>query len=1021
MERHRRSLLATIVLLFAAAAFEPAGAQLLGSCSTRHERLGNNVPFIAGQSNVELIVPPGAPASGFVGAGNFWGSACPNSTIPGFSVVEGTGRTGDQTINNSIVINYHLGMGPFFIDPNGIPSRPYAYYDEQTNSLNYYELDPNGQPMDWGSSQGIRILSHELGHALGLGHDDCFNGASIMHIPATSVAHPSQCQLADFLTCDSSARQCPSDPTCTGAGCGFDPIGGLGGICQRLPFLCNGGGGGGSPNPWWQVDNNPSSPIWVCEGTYSQVWVSGIGLVGTMTVRCGYRFAPVLAEEDGATVAQTGGNGGGFIQQGPSVSISAPAASQTVSGTITVSGSAVQGPFGVQAVATWVDGLPVDLGSFVYGAPVAGACDGVADPHCPNVGFSGTLDTRTLGNGSHTITIVAVDARSLYPTATRQDVVINVQNCLDTTSPSVSWTDPANGSTVVGQTTLQASASDNVGVANVEFFLDNVRLGSDATAPYTFSWNAAAATAGSHELKARAYDACGNAANSSKATVNVVLDTGLPSVSITTPAAGAKLRGTTTVAAIAADNTGISRVELYLDGNLLGTDSTAPYSLSWNTASAAAGAHTLLAKAFDTSNNQGTSAPVSVVVDNTAPNLAIDVPAPSASVSGTTVQLAGWATDANRVTSLAFLLDGAALTLKAPYSYGLSRPDVCTAVPVGDPNCPNVGWSASFDSTRFAAGSHTLTVTATDAVGNSFSLQRTFTIALSVPVAPSGLVGVGQSTTSVALSWIDNSLNETSFEVQRRTLPSGTFATIATLAVNATAYTDAAAASGTSYEYRVAAKNAAGSAFSNAATASTTPGAPSGLSATYNTATRKFTLTWIDNSGNEQGFVAQFSYSGSAFSDLTPSVGANVTSYTSGANPPEGAYQFRVRAYLGSAYSAYSNTVSLFVANPSPTTSIAWIQPAENSWGPAGTLTAAGYAANGTGTVTLVWRERNSAGVWGGWNTVGYAASPSADTTWSNTISSGNPTDKCHWFDAYTVYSGVTSATYHYTGTTGCP
>ncbi|HEY0553078.1 MAG TPA: hypothetical protein VGG20_02365, partial [Thermoanaerobaculia bacterium] len=134
-----------------------------------------------------------------------------------------------------------------------------------------------------------------------------------------------------------------------------------------------------------------------------------------------------------------------------------------------------------------------------------------------------------------------------------------------------------------------------------------------------------------------------------------------------------------------------------------------------------------------------------------------------------------------------------------------------------------------------------------------------------------------------------------------------------------------------------------------------------------------------------------------------------------------GSYQFRVRAYNGSLNSTYSNVASLIVTNTPPTTSIAWIQTAESTWGPAGTLTAAGYAANGTGGVTLVWRERSSAGAWGAWNTDAYAAVPGADTTWSNTISSGNPTDKCHWFDAYTVYSGVTSATFHYTGAPGCP
>jgi hypothetical protein len=106
---------------------------------------------------------------------------------------------------------------------------------------------------------------------------------------------------------------------------------------------------------------------------------------------------------------------------------------------------------------------------------------------------------------------------------------------------------------------------------------------------------------------------------------------------------------------------------------------------------------------------------------------------------------------------------------------------------------------------------------------------------------------------------------------------------------------------------------------------------------------------------------------------------------------------------------------------PPPSASISWIQPAESSWGPAGTLTASGYVYNGTGTVELVWRERSDSGVWGPWTTDAWAPAPGSDGGWSNTISSGSPTNTCHWFEAYVNYSGVSSAVYQYTGTSGCP
>ena len=96
-------------------------------------------------------------------------------------------------------------------------------------------------------------------------------------------------------------------------------------------------------------------------------------------------------------------------------------------------------------------------------------------------------------------------------------------------------------------------------------------------------------------------------------------DTTAPTTSITAPAAGATVSGTTTVTASASDNGGVTRVEFYLDGALQSTDTTSPYSWSWNTTAAANGAHLLTSKAYDDAGNTATSAAVSVTVSNVAP------------------------------------------------------------------------------------------------------------------------------------------------------------------------------------------------------------------------------------------------------------------------------------------------------------------------------------------------------------------------------------------------------------------
>jgi hypothetical protein len=82
----------------------------------------------------------------------------------------------------------------------------------------------------------------------------------------------------------------------------------------------------------------------------------------------------------------------------------------------------------------------------------------------------------------------------------------------DTNAPTVSITSPAGGSTVAGTVYVSAQASDNVGVAGVQFLVDGKALGAEYTAaPYAVNWDTATVLNGSHTLTARARDAAGNA------------------------------------------------------------------------------------------------------------------------------------------------------------------------------------------------------------------------------------------------------------------------------------------------------------------------------------------------------------------------------------------------------------------------------------------------------------------------------------------------------------------------------
>jgi hypothetical protein len=194
----------------------------------------------------------------------------------------------------------------------------------------------------------------------------------------------------------------------------------------------------------------------------------------------------------------------------------------------------------------------------------------------------------------------------------------------DRSPPTVAIT---SSTSVSGTITVSADASDNVGVAGVQFLLDGAPLGAeDTAAPYSVIWDTTTATNGSHALTARARDAAGNTATPSPVTVTVSngpADTTPPTVAITSPANGATVSGNITVSAGASDNVGVAGVQFFLDGAtpVGAEDNTAPYSVSWNTVSANNGAYTLTAHARDAVGNRTTSASVTVTVSNVDPGV----------------------------------------------------------------------------------------------------------------------------------------------------------------------------------------------------------------------------------------------------------------------------------------------------------------------------------------------------------------------------------------------------------------
>ncbi|MEK7187296.1 MAG: Ig-like domain-containing protein [Patescibacteria group bacterium] len=202
----------------------------------------------------------------------------------------------------------------------------------------------------------------------------------------------------------------------------------------------------------------------------------------------------------------------------------------------------------------------------------------------------------------------------------------------DSTPPIVSLSAPSSSvpyatpSTVI----ITATASDpESGISKVEFYDGAVLASTDTVAPYQYSWNISAAQNGTHLWTAKAFNGVTPTPMSTVSgplslTVSITsstptTDTVPPTISLTAPAAGATLFGSATVSATASDNIGIAGVQFAIDGANLGAeDTTAPYSVSWDTAQTVNGSHSVTATARDAAGNRTTANAVTITVSNVA-------------------------------------------------------------------------------------------------------------------------------------------------------------------------------------------------------------------------------------------------------------------------------------------------------------------------------------------------------------------------------------------------------------------
>ena len=256
---------------------------------------------------------------------------------------------------------------------------------------------------------------------------------------------------------------------------------------------------------------------------------------------------------------------------------------------------------------------------------------------------------------------------------------------------------PSNNSTVSGIVTISAAISENVSIDNVEFYIDENLKYTSTSSPFEFVWNTLDyADSTYHIIQLKGYE--GNILKSTSDIITVriinsgaVTDTTAPTLSITNPSNGETISGTVNITLQASDDNGVKQVKIYIDGSEVSTG----YSYDWNTTTYANGSHSIYAKAWDYSNNEGTSTSINVITNNqvtdtTPPTLSITHPLDATTISGT-VNIAVQASDDTGVKEVKIYIDG---------------------------NEINTGYSYSWNTTDYENGSHSIYAKAWDYSNN---------------------------------------------------------------------------------------------------------------------------------------------------------------------------------------------------------------------------------------------------------------------------------------------------------------
>jgi hypothetical protein len=352
-----------------------------------------------------------------------------------------------------------------------------------------------------------------------------------------------------------------------------------------------------------------------------------------------------------------------------------------------------------------------------------------------------TYDDTPPADGTYCYYVEAFDIVS-STTSDSTPVLVNY----DTTAASGTLTAPLTGP-LGHSVAVSATASDTAGgsgVATVEFQSSPAgantwtTFDTDSTGPaYTGTLDTTTLVNGAdYDLRVRVTDAAGNVAASSAVT-NLLVDSSLPTVTLTSPVASTAVHGTVLTSANASDvGTGVASVQFQSSPHGAGTwttyatDTTGPNpytgSLDTTTLAGGDGLYDVRAVVTDGAGNVNSATVTNVLVDDTPPSGSITSPAASATVRGTVVASASVSDGSGSgVASVQFQSSPHGAGTWTTYATDTTGPSPYTG---------------SLDTTTLAGGDglYDLRVTMTDVVGNPVATSGVIANVLVDDTAPSG-------------------------------------------------------------------------------------------------------------------------------------------------------------------------------------------------------------------------------------------------------------------------------------------